>query len=202
MQDRSTGFPDLIASDLEELESSVLRRTRRITQSACSPVVEVDGRYVVAFASNDYLGLANAPELIEAAKQATERWGVGSGASHLVSGHTQAHERLESHLAEFVGCEKAISFSTGYMANIAVLPALLGRGDEIFADKINHASLVDGALLSRATLTRYPHLDSIGPGAQTGDVHGTSQSDRDRCRIQHGWRHCATLGITRFGGKS
>lgn len=152
-------FPELIAAELATLESSSLRRTRRMVNSPCGTSVEVEGRGVVAFASNDYLGLANAPELVDAAREAAQRWGVGAGASALVSGHTTAHETLEKRLAEFVGCEAALSFSTGYLANLAVMPALLGRGDRIFADRLNHASLVDGALLSRAKLTRYPHLD-------------------------------------------
>jgi 8-amino-7-oxononanoate synthase len=114
---------------------------------------------VLAFASNDYLGLANHPRLIEAAAEGARRWGVGAGASHLVSGHSAVHEALEAELARFVQCEAALVFSTGYMANIAVMPALLGRDDEIFADRLNHASLVDGALLSRAKLHRYAHND-------------------------------------------
>lgn len=114
---------------------------------------------MLAFASNDYLGLANHPALIEAAAVGARRWGVGAGASHLVSGHSEVHQALEDELARFVGCESALVFSTGYMANIAVMPALLGRDDEIFADRLNHASLVDGALLSRATMRRYAHND-------------------------------------------
>lgn len=155
----SDSFPDLIAADLAELEASSLRRSRRVTSSPCAPRVLVDGRSMTAFASNDYLGLANAPELIAAAREAAQRWGVGAGASPLVSGHTAAHDKLERRLAEFTGFNAALSFSTGYLANLAVMPALLGRGDQIFADRLNHASLVDGALLSRATLSRYPHLD-------------------------------------------
>lgn len=121
--------------------------------------MESDGRAMLGFASNDYLGLANAPELILAAQEAAARWGVGSGASHLVSGHTEAHETMDRTLAEFTGFEAALGFSTGFLANLAVMPALLGRNDAIFADKLNHASLVDGALLSRAELHRYAHLD-------------------------------------------
>lgn len=118
---------------------------------------------MLAFASNDYLGLAGHPQLIEAAAQGARRWGVGAGASHLVSGHSAVHDALETQLARFLGCEAALVFSTGYMANIAVMPALLGRDDEIFADRLNHASLVDGALLSRANMRRYPHanLDAL-----------------------------------------
>lgn len=159
MPTSNLSFPDLLAADLAELEASSLRRSRRIAESPCGPEVEVDGRRLIAFASNDYLGLANAPELVAAAQAAANKWGVGAGASHLVSGHTEAHKRLEQRLADFVGCEAALSFSTGYMANLAVLPALLSKDGEVFADRLNHASLVDSALLSRAKLSRYAHLD-------------------------------------------
>lgn len=154
-------FPaqDALLARLDELASQSLLRRRRIQRLPCSPDMESDGKPMLGFASNDYLGLANAPELILAAQEAAARWGVGSGASHLVSGHTEAHEMMDCALAEFTGFEAALGFSTGFLANLAVMPALLGRNDAIFADKLNHASLVDGALLSRASLHRYPHLD-------------------------------------------
>lgn len=157
----SAKFPALhdLESKLHELDRRAQRRRRCVQQQACGPEARIDGRVMLSFASNDYLGLANAPELIEAAREALPRWGLGSGASHLVSGHTEAHEAMEQQLARFTGMPAAISFSTGYLANIAVMPALLGRDDEIFADRLNHASLVDGALLSRARLTRYAHCD-------------------------------------------
>jgi 8-amino-7-oxononanoate synthase len=150
---------DDLRDALESADAAALRRQRRQTDSPCAPLVNIGGKQVLAFASNDYLGLANHPQLIEAAAEGARRWGVGAGASHLVSGHSAVHEALEKELARFVGCEAALVFSTGYMANIAVVPALLGRGDEIFADRLNHASLVDGALLSRASLSRYAHND-------------------------------------------
>ena len=121
--------------------------------------VRVDGRGYVAFCSNDYLGLANHPELIEAAREGAARYGVGAGASHLVLGHTKAHHALEEALAAFVGLPRALLFSTGYMANIGIVSALVGRGDAVFADRLNHASLNDAALLARAQLKRYAHLD-------------------------------------------
>lgn len=123
------------------------------------PRVRVDGREYVAFCSNDYLGLASHPALIEAACAGAARHGVGAGASHLVLGHTAAHHALEERLAEFVGLPRALLFSTGYMANIGVLSALLARGDVVFADRLNHASLNDAALLARAEFKRYAHLD-------------------------------------------
>lgn len=150
---------DDIRARLDELDGEHLRRVRRITDSPCSPQLRLDGRQMLAFASNDYLGLASHPDLCEALRAGLLEWGGGSGASHLVSGHSRAHERLEAALADFVGMPAAIGFSTGYMANIAVMPALVGRGDAIFSDRLNHASLLDGAQLSRADLLRYPHCD-------------------------------------------
>lgn len=154
-------FPALqdLESRLAELDSLALRRRRRIQQGPCGPESQLAGARLLSFASNDYLGLANAPELIETAREGALRWGVGAGASHLVSGHTEIHELMEAKIAAFVGMPAAIGFSTGYLANIAVMPALLERGDAIFADKLNHASLLDGALLTRAELKRYAHLD-------------------------------------------
>src|SRR5690606_20129344 len=112
--------------------------------------VIIEGRDFLAFCSNDYLGLANHPALVEAAAEGARRYGVGSGASHLISGHSRAHHELEEMLAEFIGLPRALLFSTGYMANMAAVTALTGRGDAIFADRLNHASLNDAALLSRA----------------------------------------------------
>ncbi len=154
-------FPllDALDHELTALDAQSLRRRRRTVESACGPRVEVAGETLLAFASNDYLGLAADPRLAQAAALAAQRWGVGAGASHLVSGHSRAHEALEEALAEFTGNQAALLFSTGYMANIAVMPALLGRNGDIFADRLNHASLVDGALLARASLNRYAHVD-------------------------------------------
>lgn len=152
---------DEIRSGLTELDAAGLRRHRRIVTTPCRPdtrLADRDGP-VLAFCSNDYLGLAAEPALSQALQAGAARWGSGSGASHLVSGHYAAHEALEARLAAFVDMQDALYFSTGYMANIGVMPALVGRGDAIFADKVNHASLVDGALLSRAELIRYPHCD-------------------------------------------
>jgi len=121
--------------------------------------VTVDGRDYVAFCSNDYLGLAAHPELIEAARAGAARYGVGAGASHLVLGHSVAHHELERQLAAFVGQPRALLYSSGYLANLAAVTSLAGRGDAVFADRLNHASLNDAALLSRAAFRRYPHLD-------------------------------------------
>ncbi len=120
----------------------------------------IDGREVISFCSNDYLGLANHPEVIAAFKQGAEEYGVGSGAAHLVNGHTRAHHELEEELAEFTGRQRALLFSTGYMANLGVVSTLLKRGDTVFEDRLNHASLLDAGLLSGARLQRYQHCDT------------------------------------------
>ncbi|MGB2972298.1 MAG: 8-amino-7-oxononanoate synthase, partial [Candidatus Competibacter sp.] len=150
----------------EELETGLaglategLLRRRRTLDAPCGPDAVVDGRRVVAFCSNDYLGLANHPAIVAAVREAAERWGVGSGASHVVSGHLRPHEELEERLAAFVGRERALYFTTGYLANLAIVPALVGRHDAVFADRLNHASLIDAALLARAEHVRYPHND-------------------------------------------
>jgi 8-amino-7-oxononanoate synthase len=155
-----------LISDLErnlaDRAAAGLARTRRVVESPQGPRVVVDGRELVAFASNDYLGLANHPAVVAAARDAAARWGVGAGASHLVCGHFAPHAALEAELAAFVrpcaGAE-ALTFSSGYLANLALLTALAGRGDAVFADRLNHACLNDGAQLSRAELVRYPHRD-------------------------------------------
>jgi 8-amino-7-oxononanoate synthase len=148
-----------LAIELAEIESRGLRRSRRVLESPQGARVTVDGREYVAFCSNDYLGLAAHPELIEAARQGAARYGVGAGASHLILGHSSVHHALEERLAAFAGLPRALLFSSGYLANIGVVTALTGREDAVFADRLNHASLNDAALLSRAALKRYPHLD-------------------------------------------
>ena len=143
--------------------ASGLGRHRRIVEAVDGVRLHVDGRTLVSFASNDYLGLAGHPAIAAAARDAIGRWGVGAGASHLVTGHTAAHEALERELAAYVApCEdaQALSFSSGYLANLAILGALAGRGDVIVADRLNHACLNDGALLARAALVRYAHADA------------------------------------------
>lgn len=150
---------DELRAGLEGLDRAALRRRRRSNVLPCAPHAVVDGRELTAFCSNDYLGLASEPALAAAMAEGAARWGAGAGASHLVSGHYAVHDALEQALARFVGCARALYFSTGYMANSGILPALAGRGDAIFADRLNHASLVDGMLLSRATVHRHPHAD-------------------------------------------
>jgi len=148
-----------LAAELQELEAQGLKRRRRLLQSPQSAHVTVDGRRYVAFCSNDYLGLAANAELVRAAQEGAGRYGVGAAASHLILGHGVAHHALEEALAGFVGLPRALLFSTGYMANLGVVTALAGRDDAVFADRLNHASLNDAVLLSRAAFRRYPHLD-------------------------------------------
>ena len=148
--------------DLARRRAEGLARERRIVESPQGAQIRVGERTLLAFASNDYLGLANAPALIAAARDAALRWGIGAGASHLIVGHAAAHAALEDELAAFVApCAeaRALTFSSGYLANLAILPALASRRDAIFADRLNHACLTDGALLSRASLIRYRHAD-------------------------------------------
>lgn len=152
-------------SDLTERlhirEQQGLKRHRAVTEGPQSTHVVIDGRAYLSFCSNDYLGLANHPELIQAACQGAQHYGVGAGASHLINGHSVAHHTLERALAKFTGFPAALLFSTGYMANMGIITALAGRNDVIFADKLNHASLNEAALLSRAKLIRYPHCDTV-----------------------------------------
>jgi 8-amino-7-oxononanoate synthase len=151
---------DQLDAGLAQLAADGLLRRRRTLDAPCGPEAVIEGRRVVAFCSNDYLGLANHPALVAAARVAASRWGVGGGASHAVSGHLRPHAELEERLAALVGRERALYFTTGYMANLAVAPTLVGRDDAIFADKLNHASLIDAALLARAEHLRYPHGDA------------------------------------------
>ena len=148
-----------LTDQLAELERRGLRRSRLLRQSPQGPRIVVDGRELLAFCSNDYLGLANHPRIVEAAIEAASRYGVGEGASHLLSGHSAVHERLEEKLAEFMQMPRTLLFSTGYQANIGAVTALAGPEDAIFSDALNHASLIDGVRLSRARVVRYPHAD-------------------------------------------
>ncbi len=159
---------------LAEIDRQGLSRSRRRLNSPQQAVVQVDGQTLVNFCSNDYLGLASDPRVVAALQTGAGRWGVGAGAAHLVSGHSGAHHALEEALAEFTGRPRAILFSTGYMANMGVITALLGRGDMLFADRLNHASLVDGARLSGARFLRYPHVDVAALDARLASARSGS----------------------------
>ncbi|MEQ5840737.1 8-amino-7-oxononanoate synthase [Paraburkholderia acidicola] len=149
---------------LKDIDARGLRRRRRIADTPCAAHMTVDGREIVGFASNDYLGLAAHPQLVAALAEGAQRYGAGSGGSHLLGGHSRAHAQLEDDLAAFAGgfvdAPRTLYFSTGYMANLATLTALAGRGTTLFSDALNHASLIDGARLSRAEVQIYPHADT------------------------------------------
>ncbi|HEU0199229.1 MAG TPA: 8-amino-7-oxononanoate synthase [Burkholderiaceae bacterium] len=151
--------PSAFAASLAALDAAHLRRTRRVVAAIDGPVLHVDGAPLLSFCSNDYLGLSQHPALIDAAQRAAAHFGVGAGASPMVSGHSSAHQALEEELAEFVGLPRALYFHTGYGANTGIVPALAGRSDAIFSDALNHACLIDGARLSRAAIHVYPHGD-------------------------------------------
>jgi 8-amino-7-oxononanoate synthase len=148
-----------LKKELNERAAQGLLRQRRTLQGPQSPHILVDRKQYLSFCSNDYLGLANHPQLVAAMQQGAAQYGAGAGAAHLVSGHTQAHHELEVALAAFTGKPAALLFSTGYMANVGAVQALVARGDTVFADKLNHASLNDAMQLSRADIKRYRHGD-------------------------------------------
>lgn len=146
-----------LEGELNHLRSKGLYRFLRQIESAQGPVVQIKGRSVLLFSSNNYLGLANHPDVIRASVEATQRYGTGSGASRLISGNMTLHEELEKKIAQFKGTESAIVFSSGYLTNLGVIPALVEKKDLIIADKLNHASLIDGCRLSGAMFRVYPH---------------------------------------------
>lgn len=150
---------DEIPARLADIERAHLLRRRRVVQPAGGARLLVDGQPMLAFCSNDYLGLAGHPALAEAAREAIRSFGVGSGGSPLVSGHSAANAALEQELAAFVQLPRALYFYAGYATNTGIIPALMGEGNALFSDALNHACLIDGARLSRATIHRYPHAD-------------------------------------------
>lgn len=146
-----------VSQELEGLRSQGLYRVRRTLEGPQGVNVEVDGRPLINFSSNDYLGLASSPALREAMVEGVQRYGVGSGASHLICGHATPHHALEEALAHFLRRDAVLLFSTGYMANLGIVSSLCSRHDTVYQDRLNHASLIDGARLSGARLVRYAH---------------------------------------------
>ncbi len=167
-----------LEADLQQRREQGLYRRRLVMESAQSIECQVNGQKLLSFCSNDYLGLANNPAIKQAFVEATEHFGVGSGSAHLVNGHSQLHHDCEQRLAEFTGRDRALLFSTGYMANLAITSALLSRNDYVFQDKLNHASLIDSAQLSRAKFLRYTHNDL----AQLGRQLQQAQQDKPQAR--------------------
>lgn len=169
----SAHLDQTLAPLLAERRAAHLYRTRKTLQSPQSPEVIVDGKKYLAFCSNDYLGLANHPDVIAAFAEAAKNFGVGSGASHLVAGHSSEHHALEEELAAFTGRARALLFSTGYMANMGAITALVGQGDAIFEDRLNHASLLDAGLLSGARFQRFLHNDLTNLQARLDKTEAT-----------------------------
>ncbi|MBC3420723.1 8-amino-7-oxononanoate synthase [Pseudomonas sp. RW3S2] len=163
-----------LAARLAERRAADLYRQRPLLQSPQGPEVVVDGQRLLAFCSNDYLGLASHPEVIAAWRDGAERWGVGGGASHLVVGHSTPHHEVEEAIAELTGRPRVLLFTTGYMANLGAITALVGQGDTVLQDRLNHASLLDGGLLSGARFSRYLHNDPASLASRldkaTGDT--------------------------------
>lgn len=167
-------MPFNLASRLAERRAADLYRQRPLLESPQGPEAVVDGRAVLAFCSNDYLGLANHPEVIAALRAGAERWGAGGGASHLVIGHSGPHHELELALAEFTGRPRALLFSTGYMANLGAVTALVSKGDSVLEDRLNHASLLDAGLLSGARFSRYLHNDAASLASRLEKAEGNT----------------------------
>ncbi|UFH49778.1 8-amino-7-oxononanoate synthase [Pseudomonas sp. KNUC1026] len=159
---------------LAERQAASLYRQRPLLQSPQGPQVTVDGQPLLAFSSNDYLGLANHPDVIAAWRAGAERWGVGGGASHLVIGHSGPHHELELALADLTGRPRALLFTTGYMANLGAITALVGQGDTVLQDRLNHASLLDGGLLSGARFSRYLHNDAQSLASRLAKAQGNT----------------------------
>lgn len=149
-----------LSARLASRRADNLYRQRPLLQSPQGPEVVVDGKPLLAFCNNDYLGLANHPEIIAAWQAGADKWGVGGGSSHLVIGHSSPHHELEEALAELTGRPRALLFSNGYMANLGAVTALVGQGDTVLEDRLNHASLLDAGLLSGARFSRYLHNDA------------------------------------------
>src|SRR3990172_13211558 len=150
---------DFIDDELAQLKRDGLYRELKIIEGGQGARVRIGGREVILLSSNNYLGLASHPEIKKAAVSAIEKYGCGSGASRLISGSMELHKELEEKIASFKKTESAILFNSGYTANLGVLASICRKGDVIFCDKLNHASIVDGCLLSGAKLKRYPHKD-------------------------------------------
>lgn len=163
-----------LRAGLERRREQHRYRRPALMEAPSGRTAEVGGRVCLNFCANDYLGLANDPEVVAAFRDAAGQWGAGSGASHLVCGHQRPHQELEEALAAHTGRERALLFSTGYMANIGAITALVGKGDALFQDRLNHASLIDAGLLSGARFRRYAHNDA---GALAGQL---ARSDAGR----------------------
>jgi 8-amino-7-oxononanoate synthase len=176
---------DELLPALKARQQNDLYRQRLVVEGPQAITLSVDGKTLLNFCSNDYLGLANHPTLVAALKRGADQYGVGAGASHLINGHSRAHQALEEELAEFVDRPRALLFSTGYMANLGVVSALCGRGDSVLEDRLNHASLIDAGLLSGARLQRYLHADMDSLAGHLGK-QSAQQPDRRKLIVTDG----------------
>jgi 8-amino-7-oxononanoate synthase len=172
--DASQRLDALLTPELAALKQRSLYRLRRLLDGPQGPEITADGRALLNFSSNDYLGLAADPRLAEAAKRGLDKYGTGSGAAHLVTGHSAAHHALEEELAAFCGRPRALLFSSGYMANLGIAGALVGRGDRVLEDRLNHASLLDAGLLSGAAFSRYAHCNAVSLERELQDGKGNT----------------------------
>lgn len=197
-----TDIFDAVKKNYKALDQSSLVRTRRAHDTPQGPVIRMSGKNIINFCSNDYLGLANHPALVSAMKEGIDRYGVGSGASQLICGYSTAHEKLEEKLAEFTGRQKAITFSSGYLANLAIVNTLLDRSDTILGDKLNHASMIDAARMSHASFKRYRHTDAIslhnllqrsGDGKKLVMTDGVFSMDGDIAPLPDLAQICSTM---------
>jgi 8-amino-7-oxononanoate synthase len=172
--DASQRLDALLTPELAALKQRSLYRLRRLLDGPQGPEITADGRALLNFSSNDYLGLAADPRLAEAAKRGLDKYGTGSGAAHLVTGHSAAHHALEEELAAFCGRPRALLFSSGYMANLGIAGALVGRGDRVLEDRLNHASMLDAGLLSGAAFSRYAHCNAVSLERELQDGKGNT----------------------------
>lgn len=170
-----------LKDSLQQKKSAGLYRQRRTTEGPQSAEIVIDGKKVINFCSNNYLGLANHPEINNAFKKGIDTYGSGSGAAHLINGHSAAHHALEEELAEFTGYPRCLLFSTGYMANLGIAQALMGRGDLVLEDRLNHASLLDAGLLSGARFSRFAHAD-----VQDAEKHLSKHPDKEKMLLTDG----------------
>ncbi|NDJ87481.1 MAG: glycine C-acetyltransferase [Chloroflexi bacterium] len=167
-----------LEDQLEELRENGLFNTIRTIESPMEGRIVVDGKPVINFCANNYLGLANHPSLVEAAKNAIDQYGIGPGAVRTIAGTMGIHNQLEERLAAFKGAEAVITLQSGFTANLATIPALVGRGDAIFSDQLNHASIIDGCRLSRAKIIAYAHNDVADLRAKAKEAVDSGEYNR------------------------
>jgi 8-amino-7-oxononanoate synthase len=199
---RKADIRDAIKANIELITQNGLKRVRRAHDTPQGPVIRLNNKNLTNFCSNDYLGLANHPALIKAMKQGVDQYGVGSGASQLICGYTAAHEKLEEKVSDFTGRQRTILFSSGYLANLAIVNTLLDRADMVLGDRLNHASMIDAARISRAVFKRYRHVDVVslanllkvdGNGKKLVMTDGVFSMDGDIAPLPDLSRVCAKM---------